>query len=633
MKRTYYYLNLLLLLAVIVSCKPKQQTAQSSAEYVKESYTKREVYIEMRDGVKLFTSIYEPKDKSKTYPMVMQRTCYSVAPYGEDKLRGSLGPSETMMKEGYIFVYQDVRGRWMSEGLFDNMRPTLTADERRSNQDIDESTDTYDTIEWLLANVENQNGKVGQWGISYPGFYSAASLPYAHPSLKAVSPQAPIGDFYFDDFHHNGAYMLSYWMATPVFGYQKDKPTTEAWYRMANPGTQDGYQFFMDMGPLKNASKFYGEDNFFWQQLVEHPDYDEFWQKRGIVQHMKDIKPAVMVVGGWFDAEDLYGPLNIYKEIEKNNPNTYNTIVMGPWSHGDWARERGEQRVGNIYFGDSLSTRYQKDIESKFFYHFLKGSGDPDTGLPEAWMFDTGTKEWTAFETWPPKNAEKTALYFHGKQGLSMNRPGITGAFSEFVSDPAKPVPYSEDIKLPFTPRKYMSDDQRFSARRPDVLVFESEILENDITLAGEIMAKLKVSITGTDADWIVKLIDVYPGNTETPKEGVTANQKLSNYHQMVRSEALRGRYREAFDKPIPFVPNRITDVNFALQDVYHTFKKGHKIQIQVQSTWFPLIDRNPQKFVENIFKANEEDFIRSVHRVYHGSDAPSFLEVQVLKK
>lgn len=627
-----FALQTVLLFLIVVGCSPKDgQEQNTQANYVKENYTKTEVYIEMRDGVKLFTSIYTPKDQSKEYPILMQRTPYSVAPYGADAFKTALGPSPTLMKDGYIFVYQDVRGRWNSEGSYDNMRPTLTAEERNTDQDIDESTDTYDTIEWLIANLDNNNGKVGQWGISYPGFYSAASLPYAHEALKAVSPQAPIGDFYFDDFHHNGAYFLSYFVATSVFGYQKDKPTTEAWYKMIDAGTEDAYQFFMDLGPLKNASKYYGEDNFFWQQIVEHPDYDEFWQRRGIVQHMKDIKPSVMVVGGWFDAEDLYGPLNIYKEIEKNNPNTYNTIVMGPWSHGDWSRERGTQNVFNIHFGDSISTWYQDNVEAEFFDHFLKGAGDGQTGLPEAYMFDTGKKEWTRFENWPPANAERVNMYPHADGSLSMDAPSARGAFAEFVSDPAKPVPHSEDIKLTFTPRKYMSDDQRFAARRPDVLVYETDVLENDITLAGEIMAKLKVSITGTDADWIVKLVDVYPGDTETP-EWVTANQKLSNYHQMVRSESMRGRYREGFDNPKPFVPNQVTDVDFRLQDVYHTFKKGHKIQIQIQSTWFPLIDRNPQKYVENIFKADESDFIKSTHRVFSAAENATVIEVQILR-
>lgn len=627
-----FVLQAALLFLIVISCGPKEgQEQNAQANYVKENYTKTEVYIEMRDGVKLFTSIYAPNDQSKEYPILMQRTPYSVAPYGADAFKTALGPSPTLMKDGYIFVYQDVRGRWNSEGSYDNMRPTLTAEERNTDQDIDESTDTYDTIEWLLANLDNNNGKVGQWGISYPGFYSAASLPYAHEALKAVSPQAPIGDFYFDDFHHNGAYFLSYFIATSVFGYQTEKPTTEPWYKMIDAGTEDAYQFFMDMGPLKNASKYYGEDNFFWQQLVEHPDYDEFWQRRGIVQHMKDIKPSVMVVGGWFDAEDLYGPLNIYKEIEKNNPNTYNTIVMGPWSHGDWARERGAQNVFNIHFGDSISTWYQDNVEAEFFNHFLKGPGDGQTGLPEAYMFDTGKKEWTRFENWPPANAERVNMYPHADGSLSMDAPSARGSFAEFVSDPAKPVPHSEDIKLTFTPRKYMIDDQRFAARRPDVLVYETEVLENDITLAGEIMAKLKVSITGTDADWIVKLVDVYPGDTKTP-EWVTANQKLSNYHQMVRSESMRGRYREGFDNPKPFVPNQVTDVDFRLQDVYHTFKKGHKIQIQIQSTWFPLIDRNPQKYVENIFKADESDFIKSTHRVFSAAENATVIEVQVLR-
>jgi putative CocE/NonD family hydrolase len=615
---------------VIISACSTAPTNDRAA-YVKKHYDKQEVYIEMRDGVKLFTSIYTPKDKSKSYPILMQRTPYNVAPYGTDAYKTLLGPSPKLMQDGYIFVYQDVRGRWMSEGEYDNMRPTIPAELRLSNTDIDESTDTFDTIEWLINNLEGNNGRVGQWGISYPGFYSAAALPYAHPALKAVSPQAPIGDFYFDDFHHNGAYFLSYWLATSVFGYQKDKPTTEAWYQMVNPGTEDGYQFYLDMGPLKNASKWYGEDNFFWQQLVEHPDYDDFWKPRNIVQHMKDITPAVMVVGGWFDAEDLYGPLEIYKQIEKNNPAAYNTLVMGPWSHGDWARESGTQRVGNIAFGDSISTWYQNNVEYEFFNHFLKGPADGKTGLPDAYMFDTGKKTWTRFDQWPPANAQTVAMYAHEGGKLSTSAPTGSGSFSEFISDPAKPVPYSEDIHITFTPRKYMSDDQRFAARRPDVLVYETEVLTEDLTLAGEIFANLNVSITGTDSDWIVKLIDVYPHDTPTP-EWVTANQKLSNYHQMVRSESMRGRYREGFDNPKPFVPNKVTAVNFQLQDVYHTFKKGHKIQIQVQSTWFPLIDRNPQKYVENVFKANEEDFIKATHRLWHDIQNPSHITVQVLR-
>jgi len=605
------------------------QNTYAQENYVKEHYDKQEVMIPMRDGIKLHTVIYTPKDKSKKHPIVMQRTPYSAGPYGDDNYKALLGPSETMMKEGYMFVYQDVRGRYMSEGDYDNMRPTVPIRTKKSKE-IDESTDTFDTIEWLIKNNKNHNGKFGQWGISYPGFYSAASLPFAHPALKAVSPQAPIGDFYFDDFHHNGAYFLSYWLATTVFGYQTDGPQEKPWYKMVDPGTRDGYQFFMDMGSLKNADEYYKEDNFFWTQIKENPDYNEFWQKRSIIPHLKkDIKPAVMVVGGWFDAEDLYGPLTIYKTIEKNNPNTYNTIVMGPWSHGDWAREKGYQAVSNMYFGDSISTWYQKNVEAEFFNHFLKGAGDGKTGLPEAYMFNTGNNEWKKYDHWPPKEAQTREYYLQDKQKLGTS-PSSGVEPATFVSDPQKPVPYSQDIKLNFTPRKYMADDQRFAARRPDVLVFETEILEEDVTMAGEIFAKLNVSTSEADADWVVKVIDVFPAQTAN-HQYVQDGMEMGNYHLKVRSEVIRGRYRESFSEPKPFVSNEVTPVNFQLQDVLHTFKKGHKIQIQIQSTWFPLIDRNPQKWVDNIFKADDEDFVKATHKVYLSEEHPSIIQIQVI--
>ncbi|WP_048644721.1 CocE/NonD family hydrolase [Cyclobacterium amurskyense] len=595
---------------------------------VERLYEKVEHDIPMRDGINLHTVVYIPKDKSKQYPILMQRTPYSAGPYGPNNMKSKIGPSEFLMKDGYIFVYQDVRGRWMSEGLYDNMRPTLSA-RNKNSKEIDESTDTYDTIDWLLANIENHNSRVGIWGISYPGFYSAAALPFAHPNLKAVSPQAPIGDFYFDDFHHNGAYLLSYWLATSVFGYQKDGPTEEAWYDMVNPGTNDGYQFFMDMGSLKNADKWYGEDNFFWQQLKENPNYNSFWQERSIIPHLNNIKPAVLTVGGWFDAEDLYGPLTVYKTIESNNPNTYNAIVMGPWSHGDWSREAGQQIVSNIYFGDSISTWYQKNIERTFFHHYLKEPTEGKPKLPEAYMFDTGKHKWEKFDQWPPENNELKSFFLHEGRRLSQDSPE-GNRFSTFISDPAKPVPYSQDIKLNFTPRKYMADDQRFAARRPDVLTFETEALTEDMTFAGEIMARLEVATSQTDADWIVKLIDIYPGdypNHEYVLDGVD----MGNYHLMVRSEVIRGRYRESFEYPKPFVPDQITSIDLKLQDVLHTFKKGHKIQIQIQSSWFPLIDRNPQKYVENIFKAENKDFIKATHRVFHTAEFASKIEVMVL--
>ena len=590
------------------------KTATAETYQAKEHYTKKEVTITMRDGIKLHTTIYSPKDTSKKYPILFQRTPYSCKPYGADEFKKQIGPNMNMMMEGNIVVYQDVRGRWNSEGVYDNMRAFIP---NKKEGETDEASDTYDSIDWLVKNVSNNNGNVGIWGISYPGFYSTYSLLDAHPALKAVSPQAPIGDFYFDDFHHNGAYLLSYWRATSVFGYMKDTPTKEEWYTYPDIGTQDQYQFFLDNGPLSNLDKYYKEDNVFWQQLKEHPDYDEFWQKRGIIQHLEDIKPAVMVVGGWFDAEDLYGPLTTYKTIEKQNSN-YNTIVMGPWSHGDWSKNTKRQAIGNVYFGDDISKFFQENIETKFFNHFLKGEGEQENELPEAYVFDTGTKDWKQFDAWPPKNTKKETYYLQPNQGLSQNA-GNGKSAEEFISDPKKPVPYSEDIKVVFTPRKYMTDDQRFAARRPDVLVFETDTLENPVTLAGDIMAKLKVATTGTDADWVVKLIDVYPADHPDYEE-TQEYLKMSNYHQMVRSEVLRGRYRNDFSKPEAFVPNKETSVNIKLQDVMHTFKKGHKIQIQIQSTWFPYIDINPQTFVKNIFYAEPSDFKKQTHKVFNSS-------------
>ncbi|PKH67467.1 X-Pro dipeptidyl-peptidase [Flavobacterium sp. ALD4] len=582
---------------------------------VGENYTKKEVHIKMRDGVSLYTAIYTPKDHSKKYPMIMQRTPYSCAPYGPDQFKKSIGPSETMMKEGYIVVYQDVRGRWMSDGLYDNMRAFIP--NKKSKTDVDEASDTYDTIDWLVKNTENNNGNVGIWGISYPGFYATYSLLSRHPALKAVSPQACISDFFFDDFHHNGAYLLSYWKATPLFGIQKTERTTTDWYKFPDLGTKDDYQFFMNAGPLSNLDAFYGKDNEFWQQLKDHSSYDDFWQKRGILQHLKDIKPAVMTVGGWFDAEDLYGPLNTYQTIEKTSKN-YNTIVMGPWSHGDWARNGAKAVIGNINFGDSISGFFQKNIEANFFRHFLKDNGKGENKLPEAYVFDTGSKDWKTYDVWPPKNMAKESFYL--AQDKIMTGAANDGGFQEFISDPKKPVPFTEDINQKgITPRKYMTDDQRFAARRPDVLVYETEILKDNMTLAGDILAQLQVSTSGTDADWIVKVIDVFP-NDEPETAEVAPYLKMSNYHMMVRSEVMRGRFRNSFSKPEPFVANEKTAVNIKLQDVMHTFKKGHKIQIQIQSTWFPLIDLNPQTFVNNIFYAKPADFKKQTHRVYGDS-------------
>ncbi|MBB6003114.1 CocE/NonD family hydrolase [Arcicella rosea] len=608
----------------------KLTVAQLDSVFVHENYVKTQYEIEMRDGVKLFTNVYTPKDASanKKYPIILKRTCYSVAPYGKDQLPNLISNSRYLMREKFIFVDQDVRGRWMSEGNFTNMTPHIA--NKNSNKDIDEASDTYDSIDWLVKNLPNNNGNVGQFGTSYPGFYTIAGALCGHPALKAASPQAPIADFFFDDFHHNGAFTMGYGLTFPVFGVQHPKPTTNSWYDEQFPRikTFDGFEWYKTMSPLKNFGENYA-NNFFWQEHVEHPNYDEFWQKRNILPHLKNIKnaPAIMVVGGWFDAEDLYGPLSIYKTLEKNNPNIYNSIVMGPFGHGDWSRENGHHFHSNIYFGDSIATHYQKNIELKFFKHFLKEAGDGNSKLAEATLFDTGKKEWKEFAEYPVKTAQKIDFYLNPNGKIATGTPAK--GFAEFVSDPSKPVPYTEDPKqiLGFSPRNYMSEDQRFAGSRTDVLTFETDVLTEDITLGGEIMAKLKISTTGTDADWFVKLVDVYPGDEKNSPYTPT-HITLGGYQQMVRSEIMRSRFRNSFSKPEPLVANKVTDINFRLQDVLHTFKKGHKIMIQVQSTVFPLFDINPQKYVENIYKAKESDFQKATHRVYGDSK----ISVEVLK-
>uniref|UniRef100_UPI0035CA6417 CocE/NonD family hydrolase n=1 Tax=uncultured Hymenobacter sp. TaxID=170016 RepID=UPI0035CA6417 len=576
---------------LLLCCAPLFAQTANQPNYAQEHYTKQEVYVTMRDGIKLFTAIYTPKDAAagKKYPIMMQRTCYSVAPYGANKFPARLGPSETMMKQGYIFVYQDVRGRWKSEGTWTNMTPVI--DKKKSKKDVDEGSDTFDTIDWLTKKVANNNGRVGQWGISYPGFYTAAGILSEHPALKASSPQAPVSDFFFDDFHHNGAFLESYIFTYPVFGVQKQDTTSKAWYSAQNikANTKDGYQFLLDLGPLKNADKYYA-NNFFWQETVNHPNYDEFWQKRALPEHYTSgIKPAVMTVGGWFDAEDLRGPLAIYKTIEKKSPSTYNTLVMGPFGHGRWSRETGHTLHSNVYFGDSIATFYQRNIEAKFFAHFLKGSGDKNSGLPEAYMFDTGKKQWETFPKWPAAEATHLKMYLSA-DGKLEKQPAATPGTTSFVSDPLKPVPYTEDLTTTtgFTPFNYMSEDQRFAGRRPDVLVYQTDVLTDDVTLGGEIMANLKVATSGTDADWVVKLIDVYPPDEPNHEYMPNKNITLSNYWQMVRSEVMPARFRNSFEKPEAMVANQKTAVNFNLQDVLHTFKKGHRIMVQVQSTWFP---------------------------------------------
>ena len=610
-------LTLFLFIAAITMVSAQKQ----DSIYMRTHYDKMEVQIPMRDGINLFTVVYVPKDPSKKYPILLNRTCYNASAYADFKTHGH--PSSYLVKDTYILAFQDVRGRYMSEGTFDNMRPNIPGNDRKNKTAIDESSDTWDTIEWLIKYLKNNNGKVGMYGISYPGFYTAAAIPDAHPALKASSPQAPISDFFFDDFHHNGAYLESYTAAFAVFGYQKEEQTKKDWYldkimRFYADAPKDGYEFYLKQGPLKNITEKYHKDNFFWQQIIDHPNYDDFWQKRSLLPHLKNVNHAVMTVGGWFDAEDLYGPLNIYKTIEATSPHAYNTLVMGPWAHGGWANEQGKTTHNHIYFGDSISTFYQREIERKFFAWFLKGDGQPT--LPEAYMFDTGKKEWRQFDVWPPKEYAPLKLYFAENGKLFVNQPTPIEAVFEYLSDPAKPVPYTSQTEgLTFTPREFMSDDQRHASRRPDVITFETDPLTQDVVLAGEIMARLKVAMTGTDADFIVKLIDVYPNNHPNYEHNAK-NIVMAGYQQLVRHEVFRGRFRNGFDKPEPFKSGEVSSVDFPLQDILHTFKKGHRIMIQIHSTWFPYIDRNPQKYVDNIYKANDEDFIKSTIKVFGSS-------------
>lgn len=609
-----------ILILVIVPTAFAQHNKYQDSLFTRQNYEKAEYFIPMRDGKKLYTLVYIPKDHARTYPILLNRTCYNASLYGHFKM----GPHLTwLIRDKYIFAFQDVRGRYQSDGTFDNMRPNIPGNDPKDKSDIDESSDTWDTIEWMIHNIHGNNGKVGMFGISYPGFYTAAALPDAHPALKASSPQAPISDFFFDDFHHMGAYLESYTAAFPVFGYQKEGRTTESWFtdelnRLNGLGIQDAYDFFLHTGPLKNITEKFAYDDFFWKQVIEHPNYDDFWQKRNLLPHLKNVKQAVMTVGGWFDAEDLYGPLNIYKRIESTSPSAVNTIVMGPWGHGDWAKETGESVHNDIYFGDSISTFYQREIERPFFGYYLKGEGAAN--LPEAYMFDTGTKEWKKFTSWPPKDINPLRLYFGSDGKLSINKPTDAEAVFEYISDPAKPVPYTSKIEgLTFTPRRFMSDDQREASRRPDVLTFETDPLDQNVTVAGEITAKLKVAISTTDADFIVKLIDVYPQDYSS--DGHNPNDVvLGGYQQLVRHEVFRGRFRNSFEKPEPFKPGEVTDVTFPLQDVLHTFRKGHRMMIQIHSTWFPYIDRNPQKYVDNIYKADDSDFVKATIKVYGSS-------------
>jgi putative CocE/NonD family hydrolase len=608
--------------------------ARKQLEYTQAHYTKFDYRIPMRDGVRLFTTVYVPKDTSQTYPILMQRTPYSVAPYGIDNYRAVIGPSEAAEKEGFIFVYQDVRGRCMSEGEFVDIPVHKT---RFSGPaDTDESTDTWDTVDWLVRHVPGNNGRVGIWGISYPGFFAAFALIGAHPALKAVSPQAPVGDVgNGDDAFHNGAfYLAANFGFYRMFWPREGGPAVPKWTSRFDIGTPDAYAFFLRMGPLENSNALYFKGkNPYWDANLEHPNYDEFWRSRGLAPYMKDVKPAVLFVGGWFDAEDLAGPLKLFKALEASGPIAPNTLIMGPWRHGGWASMDGD-RLGNLNFGSKTGEFFRESIELPFFVEHLKGRGDglkrpKDGTVPKAWLFGTGINEWRRFEAWPPREAREKSLYFcpGGKLAFTPASAGV-GAFDEYFSDPAKPVPVIGYIGSGM-PGDYMTEDQRFASCRPDVLVYETEPLDQDVTIAGPVSPALAVSTTGTDSDFDVKLIDVYPDDYPNSDAGRAA-APMAGYEQLVRGEPFRGKFRHSLKKPEPFVPGKLERIEFVMPDVFHTFRVGHRIMVQIQSSWFPLTDRNPQKFLD-IPKAKASDFEKALERVYLGGADGSRIRVLVL--
>ncbi len=611
-----------------------QGTSQDSL-WIRDNYYKIERQIPMRDGIKLFTTAYVPKDTTEQHPILLTRTPYSCAPYGGEKWRNFYtGYLRYYLREGYIVVTQDVRGRWMSEGQFVDVRPFIK--DKRSNTDVDEASDTYDAIDWMVKNLPHNNGKVGVFGISYPGFYSTMAAASGHPALKAVSPQAPVTDWFMgDDFHHNGAFFqMDGWAFYSSFGKPRPQPTTVGPSEF-NFNSKDNYQWFLQTGALKNIMKLTGDSIAFWKDLYQHPNLDEWWKARNARVSMYNIQPAMLVVGGLFDAEDCFGAWNLYKAIRSQSPSTNSHLVMGPWYHGEWASNDGTH-LGNIQFGSNTSFWYQNNIEIPFFNYYLKGKGAaPD--LAAATIFFSGENKWRTFPEWPSANKQDVSFYLQPGGGLSRELPSGKNSSSEYVSDPAHPVPYTEDVHWNRT-REYMTDDQRFASRRPDVLTFRTPVLTEDLTLAGPVIADLKVSLSSTDADFVVKLIDEFPDDFSYDGEAAPTGRghdlpksyPMGGYQMLVHGEVMRGRFRESYEKPVAFKPGKVETVRFAVPDVAHTFKKGHRVMVQVQSSWFPLVDRNPQKFV-NIYTCDDADFIKETIRVYHDSEHPSQLILPVL--
>ena len=627
--------SIALLIAASVTLAAGQPVSEpAGADRVKARYTKYDFRIPMRDGARLFTSVYAPKDRSRTYPILVTRTPYSVQPYGVDTYRASVGPSVQFEDEGFIFVYQDARGRYMSEGEFQQVRPYIP--DKRGPKDVDESSDLYDTIEWLLEHVPNHNGRVGMYGTSQPGFHVAAAMLDNHPALVAASPQAPTADYYMgDDVYHNGAFMLA-----ANFGFYSrfqprgPTPTEPIPSPRFDYPTPDGYEFYLGLAPLStaNARLLEGKAGY-WQEIVDHPNYDEFWQKRSVWKFATDrVTAAVLNVGGWFDAEDPAGPLLMYRALEKG-AGADNRIVMGPWSHGQWNRGPGD-RLGNLHWGMKTGEHFRERILYPFFMHHLKDA-PMEPVVAEASMFVTGINEFRGHTEWPPARATPLTLYFDADARLSDRPPSDAGVdgFDEYVSDPNRPVPHVGYVVQGLT-RDHMTEDQRFAGRRTDVLVYGSEPLEQDLVIAGPITVNLVASTSGTDSDFVVKLIDVYPGGYPQPTvpEGTSppANAvRMGGYQQLVRGEPFRAKFRRSFERPEAMPPNQAEAIDFEMPDVYHAFRRGHRVMVHVQSSYFPIVDRNPQVFTD-IPKATPEMFQKATQRVYRGAARNSSITVLV---
>ncbi len=586
---------------------------------IKDRFIKVEKMISMRDGVKLYTAIYIPRASAEKYAFLMERTPYSCNPYGENNYPSLLGPGNMFANENYIYVYQDVRGRYMSEGSFEEVTPSAAL----SKKATDESSDCFDTIEWLIKNIDNNNGNVGIYGISYPGFYATAALPNAHPALKAASPQAPVTDeFEGDDAYHRGAFFL---MDNFSFMNNFDSPRSAPWTRYPNifkQNNKNAYDFYLTLGPLSNANKIYfNNQSKIWNEYLAHDTKDDYWQQRNIRTSLKNIQPAILVVGGWYDAEDLFGALKTYEAIAQNSKGKNSKIVMGPWTHGSWTR-RDWSKYGTINFGSNTSEYFQK-IELNFFNYHLKQKGTFEQA--KATIFETGTNQWKTYTQWPPKQAISYPFYLGLANKLLPKKQSGNKGFTSYISDPANPVPYMQTNKSDRN-NEYMVADQSFASKRNDVISFETEILPANITFAGPVTADMYISTTSTDVDLIVKVIDVLPADA-TDNNG----NNIGGIQRLIRAEVLRGKFRDSYNNPSPFTPGQITHVKFQLNDIAHCFLNGHKIMVQIQSSWFPLVDRNPQKFMK-IPNAIESDFSPAEIKVYHNSQYPSGVQFLLVK-